>query len=114
MQAAMDQLVAFGTTYGLKIIGAVLILIIGRIAAGLGRKFVIRLLDKYKTDPAVVSFAGSLIFILGVLTVFMFNAFEELFVFPLVSLPLMLLGLVFITTSCMGKKTELKSEKKGK
>ena len=34
-QKIIDQLVAFGTTYGLKIIGAILILIIGRIAAGL-------------------------------------------------------------------------------
>ena len=64
MQAAMDQLVAFGTTYGLKIIGAVLILIIGRIAAGLGRRIVTRVLEKYKTDPAVTSFSGSLIYIL--------------------------------------------------
>jgi len=57
-------LVEFGTTYGLKIIGAILILIVGRIAAGIVRRIVQRLLNKAKTEPTIVSFAGSLTYFL--------------------------------------------------
>lgn len=64
VQPVMDQLVKFGTTYGLQIIGAILILILGRIAAGICRGVVKRLLEKGKADPAIVSFAASLIYIL--------------------------------------------------
>lgn len=60
----MDRLISFATTYGLKIIGAILILIIGRIAAGIGRKIVKRLLQKAKTDKSIISFVGNLIYIL--------------------------------------------------
>ncbi len=60
----IDQLVTFGTTYGLQIIGAIIILIVGRIAAGICRSVVHSLLEKGKADPAIVSFAGSLIYIL--------------------------------------------------
>jgi small conductance mechanosensitive channel len=54
----------FITTYGIKIIGAIIILILGRIAAGIGRKIVKRILEKSKTDPAIVSFVGSMIYFL--------------------------------------------------
>jgi small conductance mechanosensitive channel len=60
----LDQLTLFVTTYGLKIIGAIIILILGRIAAGIGRKVVEKVLEKSKTDPAVVSFVGSMIYFL--------------------------------------------------
>jgi len=59
-----DQLLVFITTYGIKIIGAILILVLGRIAAGIGRKIVKRLLEKAKTEPSIVSFVGSLTYIL--------------------------------------------------
>jgi len=64
IQPAIDQLLTFGTTYGLKIIGAIIILIIGRIVAGIGRKIVTKLMVKAKTDPAVVSFGANLVYIL--------------------------------------------------
>ncbi len=64
MENAANQLMVFVTMYGLKIIGAILILIIGRIAAGIGRKVVTKVLEKSKTDPAVTSFVGSLIYFL--------------------------------------------------
>lgn len=60
----MDQLIVFATTYGLKIVGAILILIFGRLAAGLARSMVKRLLKKSKTDESITSFAASLVFIL--------------------------------------------------
>lgn len=43
MKTIADQLVVFATSYGLKIVGAVLTLIIGRLVAGLARKGVKRL-----------------------------------------------------------------------
>ena len=64
MQSAYDQLTIFITNYGLKIIGAIIILIIGRIAAGIGRRVVRKVLEKSKTDPSIVSFMGSLVNIL--------------------------------------------------
>lgn len=64
MEKFVDQLVIFATTYGLKVVGAILILIFGRILAGFARKGVKRLLKKSKTDDALVSFLSSLAFIL--------------------------------------------------
>ena len=64
MENAANQLMVFVTMYGLKIIGAIIILIIGRIAAGIGRKIVTKTLEKSKTDPAVISFVGSLTYFL--------------------------------------------------
>jgi small conductance mechanosensitive channel len=58
------QLAFFVTTYGLKIIGAIVILILGRIAAGIGRKVTRRILEKSKGDPAIVSLVGNLTYIL--------------------------------------------------
>jgi len=64
METAGNQLVIFVTTYGIKIIGAIVILIIGRIAAGIGRRFIVRILEKSKTDPAIISFVGGMTYFL--------------------------------------------------
>ena len=64
MKTAVDQLVIFVTTYGLKIIGAIIILILGRIAAGIVRRSVRRILERSRTDPSIVSFVGSLTYVL--------------------------------------------------
>jgi len=64
MDNVADQLTFFVTTYGIKVIGAIIILILGRIAAGIGRKVVRKVLEKSKTDPAVISFVGSMIYFL--------------------------------------------------
>ncbi len=63
MKIFSDQLVVFATSYGLKIIGAVLILIIGRLVAGLARKGVARFLRKAKTDEALIPFLSGLIYV---------------------------------------------------
>lgn len=69
METIADKLIGFPTTYGLKIIGAIIILILGRVAAAIARKAVTRVLTKQ--DPSVVSFAGSfasiLVLVLAVL-----------------------------------------------
>jgi len=64
MDNVANQLTVFVTTYGIKVIGAIIILILGRIAAGIGRNVVRKVLEKSKTDPAVVSFVGSMIYFL--------------------------------------------------
>ena len=64
MENVAIQLTIFITTYGLKIIGAILILILGRIAAGIGRRIVVKALEKSETAPAVIAFVGSLTYFL--------------------------------------------------
>ncbi|UCG52475.1 MAG: mechanosensitive ion channel [Candidatus Latescibacterota bacterium] len=64
MESVYNELVRFATTYGIKIIGAILILIVGRFAAGLFRRVVTKLLKKRDVDPAVISFTGSLCYFL--------------------------------------------------
>ena len=64
METFMDQIIVFATTYGLRIIGAIAILILGRIAAGIGRRIVNKILVKSHTDPTIISFASSLTYFL--------------------------------------------------
>lgn len=64
MENVMDQLIAFATTYGLKIVGAVLILILGRLLAGMVRRGIGRLLRRTHTEEAIVGFAANLGFTL--------------------------------------------------
>lgn len=63
-----ETVVPFLTSYGLKVIGAVLILIIGRFVAGIGRRVVTKIMTRAEVYPGVVSFAGSLVYML-ILTV---------------------------------------------
>ncbi len=62
MENVNEQLINFATTYGLKIVGAILILLAGRIAAGIARNIVRRLLNKADTDKSIVSFVASFIY----------------------------------------------------
>jgi len=64
IQSVTEQLTVFLAEYGLKLIGAVAILIAGKIVAGLLRKLIARLLTRLKTDQAIVSFAGTLVYVL--------------------------------------------------
>jgi len=51
------------TIYGLKIIAALVVLIVGKWVAGLLRKFAGRVMDKKNIDPTIVSFVVSLVYI---------------------------------------------------
>ncbi len=64
MENITEQLYQFATSYGIKMIGAILILILGRIAAGMGRRLVGKMLVRLKTDPSIISFVKSLVYIL--------------------------------------------------
>jgi len=57
---ALDTIIPVISEYGLRIIGAILILIVGRIVAGLVGRLVGRALDRGKTDPALRGFVVSL------------------------------------------------------
>jgi len=65
----METLVTFATTYGIKVVGAILVLIIGRIVAGAVRKGVRKALGRSDTDPAIISFAGSMAYYLVMIAV---------------------------------------------
>jgi len=63
MENALNSIYDFVVTYGIKIVGAILILIIGRIVAGLCRKGVKKALGKSNTDVALISFFGNLVYV---------------------------------------------------
>jgi small conductance mechanosensitive channel len=63
MDTAADQVMTFITVYGMKVVGAVIILILGRFFAGLIKNFLKRVLGKSNADPAIISFVGSLSYI---------------------------------------------------
>jgi small conductance mechanosensitive channel len=64
MEKILDQIIQFLGTYSIQVVGAIIILIVGWIAAKLGKKFLKRLLKKTNTDEAVISFIGSLTYFL--------------------------------------------------
>jgi len=61
----------FATDYGLRLIGAIVILIVGRIVAGALRGAVRKTLASRNTDEAVTSFTGSLVYWLVIIAVWL-------------------------------------------
>jgi len=64
MNITIEKLSEFLMIYGLKIIGALAILVIGRIAAGFFRRLVKRIMDRTNIEQSVVSFVASLVYVL--------------------------------------------------
>ncbi len=64
MEDVSRNVVNFATTYGIRIIGAILILVIGRIIAGWARKLVTKVMTSRDADRALMSFIRSLVFYL--------------------------------------------------
>ena len=64
MESMVEKLTVFTTVYGLKVIGAIIILVIGRIVAGIGRNIVKNAMARAETQESLVSFVGNLVFIL--------------------------------------------------
>ena len=54
LNTALDKVIELGTNYGLNILGGIVILIIGKIAAGICAKIVTKIMTKANTDPASV------------------------------------------------------------
>jgi small conductance mechanosensitive channel len=69
MEQVVDRLIEFGTVYGIRVIGAIIILILGRIVAGICRRVVRKILTRTDTDPSIVSFVGSLTYALVIIFV---------------------------------------------
>ena len=69
METVVERLTEFATIYGLKVIGAIIILIVGRIVAGICRRAVRKILTRTKTDESIISFAGSLVYALVIVFV---------------------------------------------
>ena len=64
MDSVTAKLIDFATIYGIKVIGAIIILIIGRIVAGIAKNLTGKVLRKGKTDESIVTFMQSLIYAL--------------------------------------------------
>ena len=60
MDNILQTLVDFATTDGIKVVGAVLTLIVGRIVAGWARKLVNKALGKTNVDEAIRKFLASM------------------------------------------------------
>jgi small conductance mechanosensitive channel len=64
MDKLIETLTNFAMLYGLKVIGAIVILILGRIAAGIGKSIVKKMCKKANVDSSITSFLGSLFYFL--------------------------------------------------
>lgn len=60
MQDSFEIVIHYLTTYGMNVIGAIIILILGKVGAGIARRIVTRLLRKSNTDASVISFVAGL------------------------------------------------------
>lgn len=63
MESIVEEVMSVVAVYGLQIIGAVLILVFGRVAAGIARKLSRRALGKADVDPTVTGFVGQLAYV---------------------------------------------------
>jgi len=64
MENSFDLMSYLTADFTVKIISAIVILIVGRLAAGISRKIVKKILSKADTESTIVSFVGSLIYVL--------------------------------------------------
>ncbi len=62
MENILDTLLEYGAIYGIRVLGAILILFIGRWIAGLLRRLVERTMNKSQVDATLVKFTGNLVF----------------------------------------------------
>ena len=62
MDGILVKISDFFIQNGPSIVGAIVVLVVGRIVAGIGRGFIKRILTKSNTDQAIISFAGNITF----------------------------------------------------
>ncbi len=70
MDATVQMAVDLVTAWGLKVLAAVVLFVLGRIAAGWARRLVRRALERGKLDPTLVPFLSGLIYYLILAVVF--------------------------------------------
>lgn len=75
--ALLDQLAQVGATYGLKVIGAIAVLIVGRMIAKAARRTMTRMLTARGFDPTLIPFLASLVYwaLIAVVVVAVLQAF---------------------------------------
>ncbi len=61
LEPLMEKIAEWGALYGMKLIGAIVILIVGRLLAGIVARIVRRLLEKANTDETLTRFLTTLI-----------------------------------------------------
>jgi small conductance mechanosensitive channel len=83
LQALFAQVSTVLSTYGLKVIGAILVLIIGRALAGLARRATRRALERANVDATLIPFGTGLVYTLAM--VFVVVAVLGLFGIPTAS-----------------------------
>ena len=76
MENISEQIIVFISTYGIKVLGAIIILVVGWIAAGIGRNVSRKGLERKNVDPSIVSFVTSLTHII-ILVVFVLAAMSK-------------------------------------
>jgi small conductance mechanosensitive channel len=64
MQDFLDTIIQFAAGYGIRILGAIALLVAGRIAAGFARGSIRRVMVRRSSDPTLTSFASSLAYYL--------------------------------------------------
>ena len=64
MQSLGQQITVLLATYGMSVLGAIIILILGWIAARIGRRLTGKLFERSKVDPTIISFVSSLVYFL--------------------------------------------------
>lgn len=77
LQGALEGTVAAASTWGLQVIGAIVVLIVGRWIAGMARKAVRRSLERSKVDATLVPFlsGGVYYLLLGVVIIAVLSLF---------------------------------------
>lgn len=63
MDEILVKLQEFGALYGLRVVGAIAILVLGRIAAGILRSLLSKMMEKSKVEPTLVSFVSSVTYV---------------------------------------------------
>jgi small conductance mechanosensitive channel len=59
LKQSLDTVVPLITRYGMQVLGAIIILVVGKFAASLAGKLVRKTLTRIKADPALVGFLGA-------------------------------------------------------
>jgi small conductance mechanosensitive channel len=65
----VEKLQTFVADYGLKVIGAIIFLIVGRIIAGIARNIVKKVLGMRKVDETVTAFIGTIVYTIVIIAV---------------------------------------------
>lgn len=61
IQEMLNAVIPFVTTYGLQVLGAIVILIVGKIGAGVCSNLVRKVLGTAKTDPVLIGFLANMV-----------------------------------------------------